>query len=135
MNGDHSAPIRTLHPPRLNYVFTRAARTKNIDNVPLVGASERLVRRGSRSVLRTATSDKYLPVKTQEARYPRGSAWPLQMRADMVAAYLDFDGTRDLCEAIKNGNAPLPTAARVIRKKLEAVWHKNAIDKFVYGPN
>jgi hypothetical protein len=45
------------------------------------------------------------------ARYPPGP-WPGQMRADMVAAFLDFENTADLAAAVSRGEAPRPSALR-----------------------
>jgi hypothetical protein len=80
--------------------------------------------------LRTAASDKYVYVKNSVARYPAGGCWPLQMRADMAAAFLDFSNTRELCAAVANGDAPLPTATRTRGKSAEVVWFKDALHQF-----
>jgi hypothetical protein len=50
------------------------------------------------------------------ARYPPGP-WPGQMRADMVAAFLDFENTADLAAAVKRGEAPPPSALRKKRRQ------------------
>ena len=49
--------------------------------------------------------------RTLPARYPPGP-WPAQMRADMVAAFFDFENTAELVAAVKRGEAPLPSAIR-----------------------
>ena len=72
------------------------------------------------------------------ARYPPGP-WPGQMRADMVAAFLDFENTVELAAAVKRGEAPLPTAVRRKGNKSEPVWSRSHLERFsapsIIGPD
>lgn len=43
-------------------------------------------------------------------RYPENSAWPAEMRVDMLAAYLDFRSVDEVVRAISKARAPAPTA-------------------------
>jgi len=63
------------------------------------------------------------------ARYPPGP-WPGQMRADMVAAFLDFESTADLAAAVKRGEAPPPSALRKKGDKFEPVWSRIYLERF-----
>jgi hypothetical protein len=63
------------------------------------------------------------------ARYPSGP-WPAQMRADMVAAFLDLDNTADLVAAVKRGEAPPPSAMRKRGKNAEPVWSRAYLEHF-----
>jgi hypothetical protein len=83
--------------------------------------------------MRFAMSGRQVIVKNEIARYPAGAAWPLQMRADMVAAILDFSTTKELCHAITQGQAPYPTAFRLKGKKWEAIWMTESVRNFVSG--
>jgi len=65
------------------------------------------------------------------ARYPPNGAWPLEMRADMVAALLSFDTTGQLFAAIARSEAPRPTATRLRNGKCEPVWALDACRKHV----
>jgi hypothetical protein len=53
------------------------------------------------------------------------------MRADMVAAYLDYDCTKDLCAGIARGHAPQPGALRRRGRGREPVWFKLTLDGFI----
>jgi hypothetical protein len=63
------------------------------------------------------------------ARYPPGP-WPGQMRADMAAAFLDFDNTDELIAAVKRGEAPPPSARRRRGKSAEPVWSRVHLERF-----
>jgi hypothetical protein len=63
------------------------------------------------------------------ARYPPGP-WPGQMRADVVAAFLDFENTADLAAAVKRGEAPPPSALRKKGGKHEPVWSRIYLERF-----
>jgi hypothetical protein len=65
------------------------------------------------------------------ARFPPTGVWPFELRADMVAALLDFETTRQLCKAIADGTAPRPGAIRGRGVELEVVWSREAIRVFV----
>jgi|SRR5215469_17889863 len=63
------------------------------------------------------------------ARYPPGP-WPGQMRADMAAAFLDFNNTDELVSAVKRGEAPPPSACRKRGKSSEPVWSRVQLERF-----
>jgi hypothetical protein len=63
------------------------------------------------------------------ARYPPGP-WPAQMRADMVAAFFDFENTAELVAAVKRGEAPPPSAIRKKGKDAEPVWSRAHLEDF-----
>jgi hypothetical protein len=67
--------------------------------------------------------------RTLPARYPPGP-WPAQMRADMVAAFFDFENTAELVAAVKRGEAPLPSAIRKRGKNTEPVWSRAHLECF-----
>jgi hypothetical protein len=65
------------------------------------------------------------------SRYLPGE-WPIEMRTDVVAAFLDFPNTRALSIAIERGEAPRPTATRKAgSKSFEPVWSAEAVADFV----
>lgn len=65
------------------------------------------------------------------ARYPPAGAWPAQMRADMVAAYLDFHDTTELAAAIRAGQAPPPSSLRGVGRNREPVWARADLDRHI----
>lgn len=65
------------------------------------------------------------------ARYPPGGAWPAEMRADMAAAFLDYETTGRLQQAILRNEAPRPTASRLRDGRRVPVWALDACRKFV----
>ena len=65
------------------------------------------------------------------ARYPVNGAWPAEMRIDMLAAYLDFRGVRELVLAVSRGEAPPPTRYRGAGRAREAIWVKVIVDEHV----
>lgn len=65
------------------------------------------------------------------ARYPVNGAWPAEMRIDMLAAYLDFRGVRELVLAVSRGEAPPPTRYRGVGRAREAIWVKVIVDEHV----
>lgn len=67
------------------------------------------------------------------ARCPYGP-WPMQMRADMVAAYMDYRDTAELAAAIKRGEAPPPTSLRRRGRQTEPVWSRIALDRYIAPP-
>lgn len=67
--------------------------------------------------------------RTLPARYPPGP-WPAQMRADMVAAFFDFENTAELVAAVKRGEAPPPSAMRKRGKNAEPVWSRAYLEHF-----
>jgi len=64
------------------------------------------------------------------ARYSPVGAWRAVMRADMVAAYLDYRNTVELARAIVRGEAPRPTHYHGTGRSREPAWSKAAIDDF-----
>lgn len=71
--------------------------------------------------------------KPLPARYPPTGAWPTLMRADMAAAYLDFQDAAQLSRAVSKGAAPPPTAIRGSGRSREPVWAKTRLDRFAEG--
>ena len=67
--------------------------------------------------------------RTLPARYPPGP-WPAQMRADMVAAFFDFENTAELVAAVKRGEVPPPSAIRKRGKDAEPVWSRAHLERF-----
>lgn len=62
-------------------------------------------------------------------RFPAIEAWPLEMRADAVAALLDYTSTMALARAVARNEAP--RASRVRGPRREPVWHLDAIVSFL----
>jgi len=81
--------------------------------------------------LRAGLRKQTVRVTNRRARFPPTGVWPFELRADMVAALLDFDTTRQLCKAIADGTAPRPGAARGRGAELEVVWSREAVRAFV----
>lgn len=52
------------------------------------------------------------------------------MRADMAAAYLDFEDTGELTRAIGRGDAPPPHGYRGTGRLRQPVWSKVIMDRF-----
>src|SRR5438045_4107358 len=65
------------------------------------------------------------------ARFPAGNAWPAEMRADMAAAYIDYETTGQLWKAIQRGEAPPPSATRVFSGRSVPVWLRAEIEAFM----
>lgn len=65
------------------------------------------------------------------ARFPPFGAWPALMRADMAAAYLDFEDTAALFRAMARGEAPKPTEVRHRGQSREPVWSADACRQFI----
>jgi hypothetical protein len=61
-------------------------------------------------------------------RHPPLGAWPAVMRADMVAAYLDYQSVAELIRAVGCGEAPSPTGFRGTGRARQPVWAKAALD-------
>lgn len=66
--------------------------------------------------------------KPLPARYPPTGVWPAEMRADMVAAYLDYRNTSELARAVARGDAPPPTGYHGTGRSKEPVWAKRHVD-------
>jgi len=69
------------------------------------------------------------------ARYPPHGAWPAVLRADMAAAFLDYQDTRELAAAVTRGEAPAPTATRRSGASREPIWARTAVERFVAKVN
>ncbi|MBY0382784.1 MAG: hypothetical protein K2W78_12805 [Xanthobacteraceae bacterium] len=54
------------------------------------------------------------------------------MRAEMVAAYLEYRDTGELSRAVVRGEAPQPTAFHRTGRSKEPVWTKMILDRFAY---
>ena len=65
------------------------------------------------------------------ARHPPHGAWPAEMRADMVAAYLDYETTGQLYAAVLRGEAPRPTGERLRNGRREPTWAFDALKTHV----
>ena len=71
-----------------------------------------------------------MPTRTSlPARYPPIAIWPALMRADMVAAYLDYRDTGELARAVVRAEAPPPIGYHGVGRAREPVWSKAIIDK------
>lgn len=81
--------------------------------------------------VRAGLRKQIVRVTNRPARFPPTGVWPFELRADMVAALLDFDTTRQLCKAIAHGTAPRPGAVRGRGAELEVVWSREAVRAFV----
>jgi hypothetical protein len=85
--------------------------------------------------LKASQRKSLVHVVNREARFPPRGSWPIEMRADTVAAYLDFCTTRELCRAIGRGEAPAPNATRGAGKHIELVWYCRTVEDFVARRN
>jgi hypothetical protein len=65
------------------------------------------------------------------ARHPPHGAWPAEMRADMVAAYFDYETTGELYAAVRRGEAPRPTGERLRKGRREPTWAFDALNTYV----
>jgi hypothetical protein len=73
-----------------------------------------------------------MPRGAQPARYPpSGGAWPLELRADLAAAFLDYPDTRSFFAAVMRGEAPRPTGLRSKGKGREPIWARPVMERFV----
>jgi hypothetical protein len=68
------------------------------------------------------------------ARFPPFGAWPVEMRADMTAAYLDFRDTAELQRAIARGDAPPPTSLRGVGRAREPIWARESLERRLAPP-
>jgi len=69
-------------------------------------------------------------MRSLPARYPAGP-WPAEMRADLVAAYLDHPTTGKLITAIQRGEAPQASATRLFNSRRVPVWSRVGCDIFI----
>lgn len=128
-----NTPANSSPPARKKskFVFTRQSRSKRVTDAPLSAHISSPIGTVTRRQLQAVGSDQFVRIANEQARYPIGPAWPVQMRADMVAAYLDYKDTRDLCKAVTSGAAPPPSSTRLIGKRTEVIWMKEMLDRFV----
>jgi len=68
------------------------------------------------------SKDQEWAVASRQARFPPTGSWPAEMRADMAAAFLDFETSGELFRAIVRGEAPRPTASRSRKGRREPLW-------------
>ena len=107
-------------------------------------ALESAARKKGRSDAETAEADEAIkvlaragfhqfPVRiiNRPARYPPEGQWPIEMRADMAAALLDFRTTHELSKALAAGEAPPPSATRNGSGQAEPVWFHEFVVEFV----
>lgn len=78
---------------------------------------------------RRGAAGVHLP--TLRPRVPIAGTWPLEMRADVLAALLDFPDTDALVDAILRSEAPRPTVMRRAGTKSEPVWSLSAVQAFL----
>src|SRR4051794_40206863 len=96
------------------------------------GNSDRRSRRGGRTQREGRTIRNASGLRSSlSARYPVNGVWPAEMRADLLAAYLDFRNVRELVLAIARGEAPSPTRFRGRGRTREAVWVKVIVDNHI----
>jgi len=79
-------------------------------------------------MVRTPLRATRVHVPNRPAKFP--PIWPIEMRAETAAAFLDYATTRELCKAIQKGDAAPPTACRTVSGRPEAVWLADAIREF-----
>jgi hypothetical protein len=60
--------------------------------------------------------------RSRAARHPPHGAWPAEMRAEVAAAFLDYDTTGQLHAAVLRGDAPRPTGERLRNGRREPTW-------------
>jgi len=110
--------------------FARQPRSRSPAE-PAFAIAEAMPAKRSIQLLRVQTRKTLVHVANRPACFPAGAAWPIEMRAETLAAYLDFSSTRELCRAVAVGEAPAPHATRGSGKRLELIWYARAVDDFV----
>lgn len=65
------------------------------------------------------------------ARHAPAGAWPAVMRADFLAAYLDYRDTGELARGVSRGEAVPRIGYHGIGRTREPIWLKVAIDNFL----
>ena len=65
------------------------------------------------------------------ARYPAGTVWPTEMRADMASAFFDMPSTFVLAAAIQRNEAPAASAWRIHNGRRVPVWCREVCERFV----
>jgi hypothetical protein len=80
----------------------------------------------------TAMSPRQVSVtRSRPARYPPYGAWPAEMRADVAAAFLDYETTGQLYVAVLRGQAPRPTGERLRKGRREPTWALDQVKAYV----
>jgi hypothetical protein len=73
--------------------------------------------------LTTITTERTMTcISAKPARFPPNGSWPLILPADMAAAVMGYENTRQLAKGVTSGDVPPPTGLRLIGKKREPVW-------------
>lgn len=72
-----------------------------------------------------------MPRGALPARFPPAGSWPLELRADLAAALLDYPDTRAFFAAVSRGEAPCPTGLRGKGRTREPVWSRALVERFV----
>jgi hypothetical protein len=121
----HSANVLTIRQSRLERMARVEARNAPAGAAPSdqPSAASTLAKAGFRQIA--------VHIVNRPARYPTGSLWPIELRADMVAALLDFRTTHELCKALAAGEAPRPTATRIAGSHAEPTWFRESVLAFV----
>jgi hypothetical protein len=57
--------------------------------------------------------------------------WPAEMRADVAAAFLDFETTGQMFKAMLRNEAPRPTSSRMRDGRREPLWSLDALRAYV----
>lgn len=132
--SDDAAALGTTKRARGPLTFAREPRARPATEPSFVVPNTASNNRAVQSV-RVLHRKGLVHVTNRAARFPQGTTWPVEMRAETLAAYLDFCSTRELCRAIADGEAPAPHATRGSGKRLELVWYSRAVDEFVARRN
>lgn len=133
-NGDVGAALVAQKRDTGPLTFVRQPRARP-STEPAFKAPNTTVSRRAVQSLRIQQRKGLIHVANRAARHPGGPTWPIEMRAETLAAFLDFSNTRELCRAIALGEAPAPHATRGSGKRLEVVWYSRAVDEFVARRN
>jgi hypothetical protein len=132
--ADHGAPVFTKKRAQGPLTFVRQPRARSSTEPSFVVPATAPGKRGVQ-LIRVQQKRSLVHVANRAARFPQGATWPVEMRAETMAAYLDFCSTRELCRAIADGEAPAPHATRGSGKRLKLVWYSRAVDEFVARRN
>jgi hypothetical protein len=123
-----------LERPQIRYIPQKRKANHPNQDAAFFGRSSPPKRTAGAQELKTPLRKSSVHVANKPPRFPPG-AWPLEMRADTVAALLDFSSTRELCKAIQRGEAPRPNATRGSGSTIEVVWFVRAVEDFVARRN
>jgi hypothetical protein len=123
-------------------VFVRAPRARKhpslgrngtlfaVDSEPSSAASET---KGGKNIRQVSAGlrKRLVHVVNRPPRFPPIALWPIELRADMVAAMLDYASTYELCRAIHAGEAPRPTSWRGRSSSVEVTWYRDDVLAFI----